>query len=59
MSEGKKEILTNGDLVVIVHSNEIPELQMACQTGCLTCHSLLGTAISEEHESMIVGQLVT
>lgn len=46
--------LTNGNMVVIVNSNQIAELEMASSRGGLTGNTLHRTAITKEDIGMIV-----
>ena len=49
--------LTNGNVVVIVDANQIPELQVSCQRRGLAGNAFHGTPISKEAESVVVDQL--
>jgi len=51
--------LTNRDLVVIVDSNEVTELQVASSRSCFRGNTFHSTAITEEHESVIVDQVIS
>ena len=45
---------TNGDLVVIIHHDEVTELQMARQAGSLARDTLHGTSIPKESVGVVV-----
>lgn len=45
-------------MVVIVDGNEVSELQMASHRSSLAGNTLHGAAIAEEHEGVVVDQIV-
>jgi hypothetical protein len=49
--------LTNGDVVVIVDGNEVPELQVASHGSSFAGNALHSAAITEEHECVVVDQI--
>lgn len=52
------DIPTNGDVVIVIDSNQIAELQMASKAGCFTSNAFLSTAIAEKHVGVVVNQIV-
>lgn len=52
------QYLTNGNVVVIVDSNEIAQLQVTSHGGGLTGNALHGAAITEESVSVVVEELI-
>jgi hypothetical protein len=48
---------TNGNVVVIVDSNQIAELQVTSSRSSFTGNTLHSTAITEEHECVVVDKL--
>ena len=50
---------TNGNLVIIVNANEIPQLQVTRKTGSFTGNALHGAAITKEAVGMIGEEVVT
>lgn len=51
--------LTNGNMVVIIDSNQIAKLEMTSSGGSLTGNTLHGTAVTKEDIGMVVGELKT
>lgn len=50
--------LTNGDLVVIVDSNQVTELQVTSCGSCFGSDTFHSTAITKEDKGVVVDQLV-
>lgn len=48
---------TDGDVVVVVHHDQISQLQMPCQTCSLTGYAFHSAAIPEKAVGMVVEQL--
>lgn len=51
-------VLTNGDVVVIVDCDEVAQLQVTRSASRLTCNTLHSTAIAEEAVCVVVDKLV-
>lgn len=53
-----RETLTNGNMVVIVDSNEVTELQVTSGTGSFASNTLHSTAITEDGICVVVEKFI-
>lgn len=51
-------LLTNGDAVVIVDSNQVAQLQVTSQTGSLAGNALHGATVTEEAVGVVVDEVI-
>lgn len=58
MGRKKKLIHTNGDMVVIVKSNEVTELQVTSSASSLASNTLHSTTITEDGVCVVVEELI-
>lgn len=54
-----RETHTNGNMVVIVESNEVTELQVTSGTGSFASNTLHSTAITEDGVCVVVEKVIT
>jgi hypothetical protein len=50
--------LTNRDVVVIVDGDQVAELQVSGQRSSFASNTFLSTAITKEHKSVVIDQIV-
>ena len=52
-----KKRLTNGDMVIVIYTDQVSELQMASQGSSFASNSLLGTSIAKKAISVVANQV--
>lgn len=48
---------TNGNVVVVIQTDQVSELQMTCQAGCLAGNTLHGTTVTENDIGVVVDEV--